>query len=228
MGKEKVIEVVLQNFSGKADGFFDNTRTAASLVLGTALGSLFSLGSYTKGNNRTSLELALVKVYQLLNWTAFVLSLNTVITCTVVSTTILHGRFDPMAETPYLLLKREFEYEFVAVRWSMLVCLLLFLVMVTLRVLLELSDPARRDTAKFVLCSSTALFSHLLSYINSTLCCWPNLWEMTLHMFRVVVTHTTSELGSLKIISALATVGGVYFGLKTGLTPPPATKDKED
>jgi len=113
----------------------------------------------------------------------------------------------------------------------MLVCLLLFLVLVTLRLLLELnllSDPARRDAAKFVLCSSTALFAHLSSCINDALCCWPNLWQMTLDMVRVVLQHNTSKMGTLKLPSAVTAVGGVHFGLKTGLTPPPAAKDKED
>jgi hypothetical protein len=35
----------------------------------------------------------------------------------VASTGIMHDRFDLIVETAYLLLKREFEYDFVSVLW---------------------------------------------------------------------------------------------------------------
>ena len=52
------------------------------------------------------------------------LTVNTIITATVAYTSILHGRFNDVAETAYMLLKREFEYEFVSVRWSFITSML--------------------------------------------------------------------------------------------------------
>ncbi|CAB9525349.1 expressed unknown protein [Seminavis robusta] len=219
------------DFTGAASSFFGNTRTAASLVLGTSLGALFALSSFSN-SSRTPLEFFMVKAYRLLTWTAFVLSLNCVITCTVASAGILHGNFNPMAETATEFLLREFEYEFVALNWSMLVTLLMFIVLVTTRMLLEfnlLSDPNRSQTAKFVVLSAVALLAHLLSYINSTLCCWSNLWEMTVHMVQVVSSDTLKEPSSMKILSAVAACGSIYYGLSAALTPhtPPAATEQK-
>jgi hypothetical protein len=88
------------------------------------------------------------------------MSLNTVVLATSAYTSVLHGRFDQMAETAYLMMKREFEYEvnmliisntrlriiilmlfrysqFVSVRWSFMIALFCFLGMITSRILIE-------------------------------------------------------------------------------------------
>ena len=218
---------ILKDFSGAAAGFFGNTRTAASLVLGTSLGALFVLSHFSRRSSnataKTPLELTLIKAYRLLAWSAYILSLNTVITCTVATNSVLHGQFDPLATTASNMLKREFEYEFVWVRWSMLMALLLFVVVVTLRLLLEfnlLSDAARTDTAKFVILSATALLAHLISYINDTLYHWDNVLDMTVDMMRVMVDRYWHHPTPLKAVSMAAACGSLYYGAKTALTTP--------
>ena len=59
----------------------------------------------------STLERRVIKFYHLVSSLAFLLSLNTIILATVAHTSVLHGRFDPMAETAYMMMKREFEYE---------------------------------------------------------------------------------------------------------------------
>ena len=53
----------------------------------------------------TSLEKTVVKAYHVFSLVAFLLSLNTIVTATVAHTSILHGRFNEMAETAYMLMK---------------------------------------------------------------------------------------------------------------------------
>ena len=224
----------LHDFSGAASGFFSNTRTAASLVLGTSMGALFVLSNFSNAQQRrrTPLELTLIKAYRLLAWSAYILSLNTVITCTVATNTLLHGQFDPMAETASHMLQREFQYEFVFTRWSMLLALLLFVVIVTLRLVLEfhlLSDADRSDTAKFVLLSATALLAHLFSYINDTLFHWDNVVTMTLDMMGVMIDRYWHHPTPLKGLAAVAAGASMYFGFKsafTSTTSMPTTKDE--
>ena len=85
----------------------------------------------------TPLEKTVVKAYHVFSLVAFLLSLNTIVTATVAHTSILHGRFNELAETAYMLMKREFEFEFVSVRWSFLTSIFMFLGMVSSRMLIE-------------------------------------------------------------------------------------------
>ena len=108
----------------------------------------------------TSLEKTVVKAYHVFSLVAFLLSLNVIVTATVAHTSILHGRFNEMAETAYMLMKREFEFEFVSVRWSFLTSIFMFLGMVSSRMLIEFGlcktcnqVTKRKDMAMLTVCS---------------------------------------------------------------------------
>jgi hypothetical protein len=204
-------------FTALAATFFGNSRTAASLVLASS--RLFALSGYAP-RSHTPLEARIFITYRLLTWTTFVLALHSCIISTVASMGILHGKFDPIAGSATEFLMREFEYEFVSINWSILMTLLIIIVMVTLRVLLEfhmLSDPKRSITAKFVVLTAVALMAHVVSYINATICCWSNLFEMTLHMFRLVFSRMLQEPSVMNMISGVAAFGSVYYGLGSAL-----------
>jgi hypothetical protein len=131
----------------------------------------------------------------------------------------LYGGFDPMAKTAHVLLTREFEYKFVIVPWSMTASLLLFIAVVMVRLVLEfdlLNDPARKDTAGFVLLSVVSLMAHLLSYINSTLCLadsWSNLGGMTMDVIRLILMKCYDKPMSMRVLSIAAAGGAMHFGL---------------
>jgi hypothetical protein len=140
---------------------------------------------------------------------------------TIATTSILHGEFDPMAETAYLLLKREFEYEFVSIRWSMIVGLLLFIDIVALRLILEfdmLNRLDRRNTAKYAVLTSVALVAHLLSVVNRTLYCWPDLAEMTVDLVWIIVTKAINEPSALQSLSIATALGAGYYGVLAATT----------
>ena len=226
---DKAAKIVLKDFAGAAGSFFSNARVPASIVTGSSLGALFSLSNFGSSAGRSTTELSFIKIYRILCWTSFVLSLNAVITATIATTSILHGRFDPMAETTYLLLKREFEYEFVSIRWSMIVGLLLFIAIVALRLILEfdmLTNPDRRDTAIFVMLSSVALVAHLLSIVNTTLYCWPNLAEMTVDLVRIIVTKAINEPSAMQSLSIASALGAAYYGVLAATTSPSSVNNQ--
>lgn len=116
-------------------GFFGGIRTPATFLAGSSLAAIFTLknaaNSLSSNEEVTKLERRVIKFYHLVSLLAFVLSLNTIITATGAHTAVLHGRFNQMAETAYMMMKTEFEYEFVMVRWSFLVAIFCFLGMVT-------------------------------------------------------------------------------------------------
>lgn len=215
--KEEHAAEMLEDFSHAAASYFATTRIPASIVTGSSLGALFALGGFSK-QHRGSLELFLIKLYRLLAWTSFILSLNASIICTMASTKILHSQFDPLAETSWLLLKREFAFEFVNVKWSMAVSLLLFIAIVTIRLVLELdmvSDPRRRDTGLFVSFSAMALTCHLLGYINDSLFNWKNLGEMTVDLCWIIVEQAYNEPTFMRSSSLVCVVASMVFGLKS-------------
>jgi hypothetical protein len=214
---DKLAEIVLKDFAGAAGSYFSNARVPASVVSGSSLGALFALSNFGSSAERSTTEKSLIKIYRIVCWTSFVLALNAVITSTIATTSILHGGFDPMAETAYLLLKREFEYHFVSVRWSMTVALLLFVDIVAARLILEfdmLRHRDRRDTARFILLSAVALQAHLLSIVNETLYCWSNLAEMTVAFFRIIVTKAMDEPSSMGFLSMASALAAAYYGIR--------------
>lgn len=216
--KGKVAAVVLENFADAVGGYFGGVLTPASIVSGTCLGELYVLPTFAADPGRTSTEKFLIKLYRLLTWTAFTLALSAVITCTIASVRILGGEFDPMAGTAFELLRREFEYEFVCTYWSFAVSLLCFVIIVTLRFVLEfnlLRSEDRTDTAKFVGFSSVALVAHLVSDLNEALFSYSNLWKMTLSLVRIVVGRVVEEPTAMRIVALLATAGAFYFGCKS-------------
>ena len=228
--------VVMKNFAGDALGFFGGIRIPATFLAGSSLAAIFTLKSAAgklysdeEKSKMSRLEIAVVKFYHLVSLSAFVLSLNTIMTATSASTSILHGRFDPLAETvgltynqsilqyiflcsllllfflcfqAYLLLKREFEYEFVSCRFSFLASTFCFIGIVMSRLLIEFellkgSDEKKKDMAVMVTCSVGALAAHLFSYINQNLYCWNSLIGMAAHFAKVSESSLTSIFHNL-------------------------------
>jgi hypothetical protein len=183
------VGVVLKNFSGDAVSYFAGVRTPASLIAGSSLGALFSLKGLLKDiETKPRMEQLVIRIYHVMVLLSFFLSLSTIVVATAAIVTVLHGLDNNvMAETAYLLLRRELDFEFISCRWAYLMSLLTFLVGVTGRVLLEfnLLTEKRQSLALGVVFGMTTLVSHLFAYINSTLYCWDNFLEMTVHLIKV-------------------------------------------
>lgn len=101
------------------------------------------------------------------------LSLCTVVFATAAGVTILRGDFNPMAESAYALLSKQFEFEFLTVRLSYLSSLLSFAIGIAGRILLEYKrlHKERREEAIdcgllwFGCCGDTHVVIHKLNSI---------------------------------------------------------------
>ncbi|KAL3787538.1 hypothetical protein HJC23_013747 [Cyclotella cryptica] len=220
-------DVVLKNYYNDALGFFGGIRIPASFLAGSSLAAIFLLKNagtaLASGNdascNFSSLERRVVKFYHLTSLLAFVLSLQTTAIATMAHTSVLHGKFDQLAESAYLLLKREFEMEFVVCRWSFITSLLCFLGMVTSRLLIEFellkvdsnSQSGRRDAAMLVVCSMGSLSASLLSYVNQHLWCWQSMIGMTVHLAKMCWKKAFVDIQPLQIVSMLCTLASVFY-----------------
>ncbi len=83
----------------------------ASFLAGSSLAAMFIFKAKANDGELTKLERRVLGFYHFSSLLAFLLSLNTIATATIANVAVLHGRFDKMAETAYMMMKREFEYE---------------------------------------------------------------------------------------------------------------------
>ena len=130
-----------------------------------------------------------------------------------------------MAETAYMLMKREFEYEFVSCRWSFFTSIFMFLWMVASRVLIEFGllkcngdgKNPRKDVAMLVVFSIGSLAANLLSYVNSTLWCWRSLFGMTMRLAQLVLKRAFVEKRPLQVVSVACTMASTFLVGKLAL-----------
>ena len=104
-------EPALQNFYGDALGFFGGIRIPASFLAGSSLAAMFIFKTKTGDVKVSKLERRVLGIYHFNSLLAFLLSINTIATATVAVTHVYHGTFNKMAETAYLMMRREFAYE---------------------------------------------------------------------------------------------------------------------
>ena len=198
---EVVEEVVLKNFSGDAVAFFSSVRISATFFAGSSLAAIFTLkneafdlASTVERHKMSRLERRTIKFYHLMSVMAFVLSINTIATCTTACTSVLHRGINPVAESPYRFLTNEFHYEFIMTRWSFLVSIFCFLGMLTSRLLIEFglleynggeNDRTKREVAILTVSSIIALAASMMSYVNENLWCWNSLAGMTFYLAKV-------------------------------------------
>eukprot|EP00985_Skeletonema_marinoi_P035198 scaffold45930_cov219-Skeletonema_marinoi.AAC.6 len=222
-----VAEPALQNFYGDALGYFGGIRIPASFLAGSSLAAMFIFKTKANNGELSTLERRVLGFYHFNSLLAFLLSLNTIASATIAHTAVLHGRFNKMAETAYMMMKREFEYEFVTVRWSFLCSLFCFLGMIASRLLIEF-DLLKKDTnggdsknkkeiALLVVCSLGALATHLLSYVNQNLWCWQSLIGMTIYLGKMIATRAFVEARPLQIVSVGLTAASAFYIAKIGL-----------
>ena len=193
---------VLTNHASAVGKYFGSVRVPASFIAGASFAGLFTVQIKEDGHgssaSRSLLSKYLSRAYHVCILIAFLLAINTVVVSTAANTMSLHdGSFNPMATSGYMVLKNEFEYEFIVTRWSFMVSLLSFLVATTHRILYEFQlfdkndvmslQNSRRMIGTAVCLLMSSLILHLVSFLNSTLICWDNLWSMSIDLFKVSV-----------------------------------------
>lgn len=205
--------VELKDFSGDAKGYFAGIRTPAALIVGSTLGALFIFSKASFGSENRSTKLFLGRLYNALMLASFSLSFTTMILSTTATVSMLHGRFDPMAETAYLMLRREFDFEFTLTRWAFIMALLFFLSGIIVRAIIEfdLLKRAHRNHAIGLILVFTSLISQMLSYINTTLWCWPNLLVMSRFVIEMTIKKCVEEKNPLQIISVISGAVATVF-----------------
>jgi len=214
----------LVDYSSEVCSYFASIRTPASLIVAASIGALFTDATKpTELKKRNKAERLCIRSYNVCVMLSFMLSLCTIVTSTAAGVMVLHGDFDPLAESAYALLHNEFAFEFMTVRLSYLVSLLTSIGEVTNRALLEynLLRKGNEDMALTLSFGMGALVLHLWSYINSTLYDSQTLFGMAVTLCSIILRRTLKDHRPLQIgsvaCSAIATVFFVRAARKTKL-----------
>jgi hypothetical protein len=204
------------DYTSTAITYFTSIRVPAALIAGSSLAALFTLADKARLGRKgaTSRRQGFVLLmYHIFALSALVLSLNVVVTATATSNFLLLGTRNPMAASAYQFLKREVEYEFALTRVSFHTGMLSFLGCIACRALLEfdLLKKERLRPALLVTFTMSSLIFHLIGFVNQRLVCWPNLFMMTIAVFkmyfgRALATRNPSDLASVvTLIGAFGT-----------------------
>jgi hypothetical protein len=198
--------VIGADYTSTAINYFSSVRIPASMIAGSALASLFSLTQRTKNTeaqNRSTLLTIVLIMYHLLALSSLLLSLNTIITCTAAASSLMFGCDNPIASSPYALMKREYEFEFLMTRWSFYMSLFTLLGAIASRAMIEfdLLQPDRMRSAIVILSAFAGLFFHLLSFVNERIFCYNNMTEMTYDVFIMWYRKTMASQGICELTS---------------------------
>lgn len=198
----------MSDYTSTAINYFSSVRIPASMIAGSALAALFSLSAKIKNteiNNRTTLVTVVLLFYHLLALSSLLLSLNTIITCTAAASSIMFGCDNPIATSPYELMKREYEFEFLMTRWSFYMSLFTLLGAIASRALIEfdLLQKDRIRSAIVIVSAFNGLFFHLLSFVNERIYCYNNMTEMTVDVFLMWYRKTIASNGVCELTSMI-------------------------
>lgn len=201
---------VLQNFSSAASAYFISLRVPAGLIAAATLSALFVFSKDVFDiNSKSKIEQSLLRIYVSSMIPAWLLSINTIVFSTAATVTILHGDFNPMAQTGYQLLKREFEFEYVSARFSFLCSLLLFVVGVTSRAVLSfgLYKDDKKHAGRAYILLMVSMVTHLACHINETLYSFANLFTMGIHLNKMILKRAFIDRNKpLQFVSVILAV----------------------
>jgi hypothetical protein len=164
--------------------FFNGIRIPSTLIFGSSIAALFSMTQKMKDlGTLTQREILLLRVYHAVSLLTMCLSVVTILTSTTAGTFLLLQKIevaDPTIDV-YHFLKTALGFEFVLTRWSFLTSQLLFLVSLTGRTILEFNLLKRKRLlpAVMTLATMSGMITLMMSYVNTTLNCWPNWLSMT-------------------------------------------------
>jgi hypothetical protein len=209
--------------SAAVDSFFSSIRIPASFLAATTFDELFVTVSVDDQGVQKFLQIA----YLVFMGVSFMLSMNVIVLSTSALVGSLAENYDCLAETGYDLLFREFHYEFVCVQWSFMWSLFGFLVAVVVRILFEyelfhISSESfewyQLQLGVAVCLIMTSLMLHSLSYLNTTLVGWNNMWAMTVDMLKMIAQSKRGSLSQpLEPISLMVLLVGFVFLLLASL-----------
>lgn len=191
--------VVLKDQTPFVSGYFNSMRLPATFMTTQALNTLLKLKINKDDEaDNTATETLLIQITQFLITMAFMTAITSVVSGTSASVKVLHGGFDPVAATPYDLLVRNFEFEFLSVRWTFLTSIFCFLTGMGTQGIVQfnLLDPGKSRMLAIFVGTLTSVTCFLISYVNNNIFDYGSLLGMSKHFLQVSILKNV--FGSLR------------------------------
>lgn len=136
--------VALVDHSKVVGNFFGSIRLTSTFLTGASFGGIFSFPSTPSGSSSHSsakkdmkLFLTLRTIHNIFIVISFLFAINVMFISTIAITKSFEGGFNKIAESGYMLLIKEFEYEFLSARLGYFLSLFSFLIAATCRMLVQ-------------------------------------------------------------------------------------------
>jgi hypothetical protein len=177
---------VLKDQTPFVSAYFNSMRLPATFMTTQALNALFKL-KVNKEDEAENSEVTklLVQMTQFFIMVAFLTAITSVVSGTAASVKMLHGGFDPVAPTPYDLLVRHFEFEFLSVRWTFLMSIFCFLIGVGTQGIVQFHLLENKQLLAIFVGTLLSVTSFLVSYVNNNIFDYGSLIGMTTHFLAV-------------------------------------------
>jgi hypothetical protein len=135
----------------------------------------------------SEVETLLIQVTQFLITMAFMTAITSVVSGTSASVKILHGGFDPIAATPYDLLVRNFEFEFLSVRWTFLTSIFCFLIGTGTQGIVQFDLLGKKRVLAIFIGALTNMTCFLVLYVNNNIFDYGSMIGMGVHFLEVSI-----------------------------------------
>ncbi len=196
-------DVLLNNCTSEALGFFGNFRTPAAIIAAASLHGLLHLTKVhhkedRRSKDRNRMEEGVVALCHTLFFFSFVLSIALLVFSSTAELNLYRSEVKPMAENSFEFLNDRFRFEFAAIRVCSLGCMFTLFNGLGCHLLLEY-DLFKEDNVTerlIVLSAISSVLSGIASYVHvsGVMNPWSNLFTMTTSLMKVSLRNHDSVI----------------------------------
>lgn len=203
---------VLKDQTPFVSAYFNSMRLPATFMTTQALNALFKL-KVNKEDEAENSEVTklLVQMTQFFIMVAFLTAITSVVSGTAASVKMLHGGFDPVAPTPYDLLVRHFEFEFLSVRWTFLMSIFCFLIGMGTQGIVQFHLLENKHLLAIFVGTLLSVTSFLVSYVNNNIFDYGSLIGMTTHFLALIFLDIQKAEPMVIMFMVSSIVTGLLF-----------------
>lgn len=175
------------DFSHQAIHFIESYRTPYAILAAISCHIHFQMMHQHDTQNLTGIEKFATQQCSISFMVPAICSLIILLSATLAESTISRGEFDPVADSMYTLMMREFRFEYAAIQWCSIISILSFIRGVYLHYIIHnrIFPKHKGEEFAMIFADGLSLLAGILSYINVSLHSWDNLFDMTVDLVKV-------------------------------------------
>jgi len=179
------------DFSHQAIHFIGSYRTPYAILAAISCHIHFQMMHLHDTKNLTGIERFATQQCSISFMVPAICSLIILLLATMTESTISRGDFNPVADSMYAMMIREFRFEYAAIQWCSIISILSFIRGVYLHYIIHnrIFPNHKGEEFAMIFADGMSLVAGTLSYINVSLHSWNNLFDMTVDLVKVSIRH---------------------------------------